>query len=182
MEVAFMKPLFLYLAFKILRMDTTLINILCLILLFLGILGTFLPVLPGLLLSICGLLIYKFGTDSDLSMIYIWAFGILTLVSVVLSYVIPAKTNQKYGGTRWGSIGSIIGTIVGMFLPIPLGFLVGMFAGVFIGELLHDSKDMTKAWKSTKGAFIGFIYGTGFSLVVGVAMFLVVVLDMLNVI
>ncbi|WP_344832252.1 DUF456 domain-containing protein [Chryseobacterium ginsenosidimutans] len=163
-------------------MDTTLINILCLILLFLGILGTFLPVLPGLLLSICGLLIYKFGTDSDLSMIYIWAFGILTLVSVVLSYVIPAKTNQKYGGTRWGSIGSIIGTVVGMFLPIPLGFLVGMFAGVFIGELLHDSKDMTKAWKSTKGAFIGFIYGTGFSLVVGVAMFLVVVLDMLNII
>ncbi|MBL1220114.1 DUF456 domain-containing protein [Chryseobacterium sp. L7] len=163
-------------------MDTTLINILCLILLFLGILGTFLPVLPGLLLSICGLLIYKFGTNADLPMIYIWAFGILTAISAVLSYVIPAKTNRKYGGTRWGSIGSIVGTIVGIFIPIPLGFLIGMFAGVFIGELLHDSKDMKKALRSTKGAFIGFIYGTGFSLVVGVAMFLVVVLDMLDVI
>lgn len=163
-------------------MDTALIDILCLILLFLGILGTFLPVLPGLLLSICGLLIYKFGTDSDLSMIYIWAFIILTIASVVLNYVIPAKTNQKYGGTRWGSIGSIIGTIIGIFLPIPLGFLVGMFAGVFIGELLHDSKDINKALKSTKGAFIGFIYGTGFSFVVGVAMFLVVVLNMLSII
>ncbi|UWX61001.1 DUF456 domain-containing protein [Chryseobacterium oranimense] len=163
-------------------MDTALINILCLILLVLGILGTFLPVLPGLVLSICGLLIYKFGTDADLPMIYIWAFVILTLISVVLSYVIPAKTNRKYGGTRWGSIGSIIGTIVGIFIPIPLGFLIGMFAGVFIGELLHDSKDMNKALQSTKGAFIGFIYGTGFSLVVGVAMFLVVVLNMLGVI
>lgn len=163
-------------------MDTALINILCLILLVLGILGTFLPVLPGLVLSICGLLIYKFGTDADLPMIYIWAFVILTLISVVLSYVIPAKTNRKYGGTRWGSIGSIIGTIIGIFIPIPLGFLVGMFAGVFIGELLHDSKDMNKALQSTKGAFIGFIYGTGFSLVVGVAMFLVVVLNMLGVI
>lgn len=163
-------------------MDVVLIEILCLILLFLGILGTFLPVLPGLLLSICGLLIYKFGTDADLSMIYVWVFVILTAASVVLNYVIPAKTNQKYGGTRWGSIGSIVGTIVGIFLPIPLGFLVGMFAGVFIGELLHDSKDMTKAWKSTKGAFIGFIYGTGFSLVVGVAMFLVVLFNMLNII
>jgi len=163
-------------------MDTTLINILCLILLVLGMLGTFLPVLTGLVLSICGLLIYKFGTDADLPMIYIWAFGLLTAVSVVLSYVIPAKTNRKYGGTRWGSIGSIIGTIVGIFIPIPLGFLIGMFAGVFIGELLHDSKDMNKALQSTKGAFIGFIYGTGFSLVVGVAMFLVVVLDMLDII
>ncbi|SIQ61943.1 hypothetical protein SAMN05880574_11846 [Chryseobacterium sp. RU37D] len=164
------------------NIDTALINILCLVLLSLGILGTFLPILPGLLLSMCGLLIYKFGTDSDLSMIYIWAFGILTVISIVLSYVIPAKTNQKYGGTRWGSIGSVIGMIIGMFLPIPLGFLIGMFAGVFVGELLHDSKDMNKALKSTKGAFIGFIYGTGFSFVVAVAMFLVVSLDMLNII
>jgi len=163
-------------------MDTTLINLLCLILLVLGILGTFLPILPGLLLSICGLLIYKFGTDSDLPMIYVWAFGFLTAASAVLSYVIPARTNRKYGGTRWGSIGSIVGTIVGLFIPIPLGFLIGMFAGVFIGELLHDSKDMKKALQSTKGAFIGFIYGTGFSFVVGVAMFLVVVLDMLDII
>lgn len=148
----------------------------------LGILGTFLPVLPGLVLSLGGLLIYKYGTDADLPMIYIWAFVILSIASVILNYVIPAKTNRKYGGTRWGSIGSVIGTIVGIFIPIPLGFLVGMFAGVFIGEMLHDSKDMHKALRSTKGAFIGFIYGTGFSLVVGIAMLLVVVLDMFNVI
>ncbi|WP_159477494.1 DUF456 domain-containing protein [Chryseobacterium sp. 18068] len=163
-------------------MDHSIISFLSIVLLILGILGTFLPVLPGLVLSLAGLLIYKYGTDADLSMIYIWAFVILTLASAVLNYVIPAKTNRKYGGTRWGSIGSVIGTIVGIFLPIPLGFLVGMFAGVFIGELLHDSKDMNKALKSTKGAFIGFIYGTGFSLVVGIAMLLVVILDIVNVI
>lgn len=162
-------------------MDTVLIDIICIILLVLGIAGTFLPILPGLVLSLAGLLIYKFGTDASLSMIYIWAFVILTLVSAALNYIIPAKTNRKYGGTRWGSIGSVVGTIVGMFLPIPLGFLIGMFAGVFIGELLHDSKDMNKALKSTKGAFIGFIYGTGFSFVIGVAMLMVVVLNMFNI-
>lgn len=162
-------------------MDHSLITLFSIILLILGILGTFLPILPGLVLSLAGLLIYKYGTDADLSMIYIWAFVVLTLASAVLNYVIPAKTNRKYGGTRWGSIGSVIGTIVGMFLPIPLGFLFGMFAGVFVGELLHDSKDLTKAWKSTKGAFIGFLYGTGFNLVVGIAMLLVVLLDVFNI-
>ena len=159
-------------------METSLIQFLCIILLIVGILGTVLPVLPGLLLSLCGLLIYKFGTDAPLSMVYIWIFVFLTAISVVLNYVIPAKTTRKYGGTRWGSIGSIIGTIAGMFLiPVPFGFLIGMFLGVFIGELLHDANDKKKAWNSTKGALIGFLYGTGFNLIVGLAMFLVVLID-----
>ena len=76
-------------------MDIALIQIVCIILLVLGIVGTFLPVLPGLLLSLAGLLIYKFGTDAPLSMIYVWIFVFLTVMSVVLNYVIPARTNRK---------------------------------------------------------------------------------------
>ena len=160
-------------------MDHSLIQLVSIILLILGILGTFLPVLPGLLLSLAGLLIYKFGTDSSLSMIYIWIFVFLTLISAILNYVIPARTNRKYGGTKWGSFGSVIGTLFGMFfIPIPFGFLIGMFIGVFVGELLHDAKDRKKAWNSTKGALIGFLYGTGFNLMVGLAMFLVVIIDL----
>lgn len=161
-------------------MDEALVGIVAVVLLLVGIVGTFLPVIPGLLLSFCGLLIYKFGTSTDLSMIWIWIFGFLTIVSIFLDYIIPAKTNKKYGGTRYGSIGSVIGTIAGMlFIPIPFGFLIGMFAGVFVGELLHDSKDKKKAFQSMKGAFIGFLYGTGFNLVLGLAMFLVVVVDLI---
>ena len=159
-------------------MNDTLIPLVSILLLLVGILGTFLPVLPGLLLSLCGLLIYKFGTDSSLSMVYIWIFVFLTLLSFILNYVIPARTNRKYGGTRWGSAGSVIGTILGMFfIPVPFGFLIGMFLGVFVGELLHDANDKKKAWNSTKGALIGFLYGTGFNFMVGLAMFLVVLID-----
>ena len=156
-------------------MDSTLINIVSLALLFIGMLGTFLPVLPGLLLSICGLLIFKFGTENEMPMMYVLVFALLTILSTVLNYVIPAKTNKKYGGTRYGSIGSFIGTILGLFfIPIPLGFLIGMLLGVLVGELVHDISDRKKAFNSMKGAFIGFIYGTGFSFMVGLAMFLVV--------
>lgn len=159
-------------------MDHNIIALVSLIIMVVGIAGTFLPVLPGLILCFGGLLLYKFGADAPLNMAYIWIFGILTLLSGILNYVIPAKTNRKYGGTKWGSIGSIIGTFAGMiFIPVPLGFLIGMFAGVFIGELLHDRSDRKKAWNSTKGAFIGFLYGAGFNFVVGVAMFLVVLFD-----
>ncbi len=162
-------------------MDYSLIILVSIILLLLGIAGTILPVLPGLLLSLAGLLIYKFGTDAPLSMVFIWIFVALTLISTVLNYVIPARTNRKYGGTKWGSIGSFVGTLIGIFfIPIPFGFLIGMFAGVFVGELLHDANDKKKAWNSTKGALIGFLYGTGFNLIVGLAMFLVVVIDIIK--
>ncbi|QDP85925.1 DUF456 domain-containing protein [Chryseobacterium sp. SNU WT5] len=162
-------------------MDIALIQLVSIILLIVGILGTFLPVLPGLLLSLAGLLIYKFGTDAPISMVYIWIFVVLTILSAILNYVIPARTNRKYGGTRWGSIGSIVGTLAGMFfIPLPFGFLIGMFLGVFIGELLHDATDKKKAWNSTKGAMIGFLYGTGFNFIVGVAMFLVVIIDIIK--
>ncbi|MBN9313241.1 MAG: hypothetical protein BGO40_01525 [Chryseobacterium sp. 39-10] len=160
-------------------MDQSLIYLISLLLLIVGILGTFIPVLPGLLLSICGLLLYKFGTDAPLSIAYVWIFAALTGISAILNYVIPARTNRKYGGTRWGSVGSVVGTILGMlFIPVPFGFLIGMFLGVFVGELLHDASDKKKAWNSTKGAMIGFLYSTGFSFIVALAMFLVVLLDM----
>ena len=82
-----------------------------------------------------------------------------------------AAITEKYGG--------FIGTIVGLFFP-PLGFLIGMLLGVFLGELLHDRNDKQKHSKATKGAFIGFIYGTGFNLMVGLAMFLVVLINIFN--
>lgn len=160
-------------------MDFSLIVLISIIFLILGLIGTVLPVLPGLFLSLLGLLIYKFGTSNDLSMVYILIFSLLTLISIILNYVIPAKTNQKYGGTRWGSVGSIIGTIIGLFFP-PFGFFIGMLLGVFIGELLHDAKDKQKALNSVKGAFVGFIFGTGFNFMVGLAMFLVVVINIIS--
>jgi len=49
-----------------------------------------------------------------------------------------------------------------------------MLLGVFVGELLHDINDRKKAFNSTKGALIGFIYGTGFNMMIGIAMLLVV--------
>ena len=150
-----------------------------LLLIAVGIAGTILPVLPGLLISFAGVLLYKFFGNPEFSIIYVIIFGILTLASLILNYTIPIKTTAKYGGSRYGKIGGFLGTIIGLFFP-PIGFLIGMLLGVFLGELLHDRNDKQKALKATKGAFIGFIYGTGFNLMIGLAMFLVVLINIFN--
>ena len=157
-------------------MEQPLFILLSIILIVIGIAGTILPVLPGLLLSFAGILLYKFFGNPEFSIIYVIIFGILTLASLILNYTILIKNTAKYGGSKYGKIGGFLGTIIGLFFP-PIGFIIGMLLGVFLGELIHDRTDKKKAFNATKGAFLGFIYGTGFNLLVGLAMFLVVLID-----
>ncbi|GIM49390.1 DUF456 domain-containing protein [Capnocytophaga stomatis] len=156
------------------------VTILSILVIIVGIIGTILPMLPGLLLCLAGLFAYKFfGNGAELSNVYLWVFSILTIISLLLEYIIPVKLNKKYGGTNWGSAGGIIGMLIGFFIPIPLGFLIGMFVGVFVGELLHDSQDTSKAFKSMKGSIIGFFYSTGFNFLIGVAMLFTIIIDLI---
>ncbi|GET46745.1 DUF456 domain-containing protein [Capnocytophaga felis] len=156
------------------------VTILSILVIIVGILGTIIPMLPGLVLCLAGLFAYKFfGNGAELPNIYLWIFSILTIVSLVLEYIIPVQLNKKYGGTNWGSAGGIVGMLIGFFIPIPLGFLIGMLVGVFIGELLHDSQDTSKAFKSMKGSIIGFFYSTGFNFLIGVGMLFTILIDLI---
>ncbi|QCX54039.1 DUF456 domain-containing protein [Elizabethkingia sp. JS20170427COW] len=157
------------------------ITAIAIILLLAGLAGTILPVLPGLIFSYIGLVLYTFWGGGTLPTYYLWIFGALLLLSSIFNYLLPARLNKKYGGSRWGSIGSVIGTILGLiFIPLPLGFLIGMILGVFIAELLHDSQDTHKALQSVKGAFIGFIMSTGLGFAIGFSALVLVVWDFIK--
>ena len=73
----------------------------------LGILGSFLPVIPGPPLSWLGLLLLYLtdGIENDW-----WFLGITLVVAIavlVLDYAIPAIGTKKFGGSKGGVIGSI---------------------------------------------------------------------------
>ena len=78
-------------------MEQNIITIVSLIIIGIGILGTFLPVLPGLAVRFVGLILYKYGANPDLSIWYIVILGLLTLSSLVLIYIILIQTTEKYG-------------------------------------------------------------------------------------
>ena len=128
-----------------------------LVFMFLGILGSFIPVLPGPSLSWLGLL--ALYLTNAIATNY-WILGITFLITVVVSildYIIPAKGTKRFGGSSYGIWGTNIGLILGIFAPIPFGFIIGPFVGAFVGELLYDYKNHQRALKAATGSFIGFL-------------------------
>jgi uncharacterized protein YqgC (DUF456 family) len=122
-----------------------------------GILGSFMPIVPGPSLSWLGLVLLYF---TNAVAINFWILGItllLTLLVTVLDYIIPAKGTKNFGGSVYGIWGTNIGLVVGIFASIPFGFIIGPFVGAFIGELIYDNKNPERALKSATGSFIGFL-------------------------
>jgi len=122
----------------------------------LGIIGSFLPVLPGPLTSWVGLLLLYLTNAIPMN----WTFlGITLAIAVIIwiiDYFIPAMGTKKFGGTRYGVIGTMIGLVVGLLSPIPFGIIIGPFVGAFIGEIIHE-KNSKKALKAAFGSFLGFL-------------------------
>jgi uncharacterized protein YqgC (DUF456 family) len=133
------------------------------ILILAGLLGSFLPVLPGPPISYGGLLLIHYLGGHPLSFTTLLVFAILTSILLILDYYLPVWTTKKFGGSKAGQWGATIGVLLGLFAG-PWGIVLGPLIGAYLGELIagRNNKD---AWNSAKGAFLGFLMGTGLKII-----------------
>ncbi|WP_375239886.1 DUF456 domain-containing protein [Aurantibacter sp.] len=125
----------------------------------LGLIGSFLPVLPGPPISWIGLLLlYLTDAVPNNNILLIITFIVAILV-FTLDYIIPAIGTKKFGGSRAGVIGTSIGLIIGLIAPIPFGIIIGPFVGALIGELTNQA-DTKTAIRAAFGSFLGFVTST----------------------
>jgi uncharacterized protein YqgC (DUF456 family) len=138
------------------------------ILLIAGLIGCFLPVLPGPPLAFFGLLIQQLKSSSPFSTRFIVIVLVVTIIITLLDYIIPVYFTKKSGGSKYGVWGCTIGLVIGLWLG-PIGIIAGPFVGAFLGELIA-STDPAKAFNAAIGSFIGFLTGTFLKLIVCFAM------------
>lgn len=125
-----------------------------------GIIGSFLPVLPGLPISWLGILLLYFVPEVDISTNLLWiTFGI-TLVIFILDYFIPMFGVKKFGGSKYGMYGTGVGLVVGLITPIPFSVLVFPFLGAFLSEVIFSKMESRQALRAAFGSFIGFLAST----------------------
>lgn len=137
-----------------------------------GILGSFLPVLPGPPMSWIGLLLLYLTNAVDNNW---WFLGItlaIALIVFALDYVIPAMGTKKFGGSKKGVWGTTIGLIIAIFFPIfgVFGIIIWPFIGAFVGELINKADSKT-AVKAAFGSFLGFLTGTFLKFIVALVYF-----------
>lgn len=130
-----------------------------------GLVGAFLPIVPGLPFSYAALLVLHFSDVAQFSTFFLVAWAIVVITILILENALPAYTTKKFGGTVYGVTGSTIGMIIGMLFFPPLGFFLGTLVGAFVGEMIYK-QELQVALKSAWGSFIGFLTGTAIKVTV----------------
>ncbi len=128
-----------------------------------GVLGSFLPVIPGPPMSFVALLLIHFSSQENrFTLITLLVLFAATILITALDYVMPIWGSKKFGGTKYSVWGSTIGLIIGMFLG-PFGIIFGPFIGSLIAELVAGRKS-EDSLRSAWGSLVGFLFGTGIKL------------------
>ncbi len=130
------------------------------ILLFVGIIGCFVPVIPGPPISYGGLLVFHFFSSYPIKEDILWFMAFVVIAATVFDLWVQIYGVKKFGGTKKAVNGSIIGLIIGIFFLPPFGIIIGPFLGAFLGARMEENSDVYKAIKIALGALVGFLAGT----------------------
>ena len=137
-----------------------------------GLLGTILPLLPGVVLIWLGMLFYGLlsGFKALTLEFYIIQAFIVVLVLFV-DYIAQALGVKHFGGSKGSVLFAVVGFLAGLLLLGPLGVLIGPFLLVLLWELTQK-KALQRALHTALGTLLGFLGGLLAKLLIEVFMIL----------
>ncbi|MEN8257498.1 MAG: DUF456 domain-containing protein [Thermodesulfobacteriota bacterium] len=149
----------------------SLADLLLVIFLVMGIIGTFLPILPGPSIIVVGALIHGLLTDfQPLTLLHIMILTLFALAAWGSQYLLTILGARHFGGSQKGIWGATIGLIIGFFIPIAGGIFIGAFAGGLLCELYFEQKELREAAKSGAGAVVGILASFALELLIALGM------------
>ena len=134
-----------------------------------GLVGTVIPVMPGLVIMWAAALVY--GLVAGFGAVGIVAFATITVLllgGIVISYVVPHRAGVRGGVPKTSLRLGIAGAIVGFFVIPVLGLPIGGVLGVMAGEYQRLG-DRAAAWRTTRTVVVGFIKAALVEVLTGLA-------------
>ena len=152
--------------------------VLSLALIVIGVIGTFVPVIPGALVVFGGMLLAAWIDDFQrIGWIVLTVLGVLTALTFVLDVVGGLVGAKRVGASRLALVGAAIGGLVGIFFGLA-GIVLGPFIGAVVGELINRPR-LDHAARVGVGTWIGLGLGMLGKAVLVFAMLIVFVVSYL---
>jgi hypothetical protein len=131
-----------------------------------GLLGIVVPVLPGLVLVLAGVLVWALMEGSALGWGIFAVSLVVTVAGYVLQYTLPGRRMRERGVSSSTLFLAVGLGIVGFFVIPVVGAIVGFVLGIFLVEL-GRSRDRAQAWTRTKHALVAVLHSMGIELAAG---------------
>jgi uncharacterized protein YqgC (DUF456 family) len=124
-----------------------------------GVIGTFLPVLPGAALVFGGMLLAAWIDGFQrVGWITLVILGVLTALVFVVDIVSGFLGAKRVGASKLAIVGAAIGTVVGLFFGI-IGILIAPFIGAVVGEVIARGQ-LAPAARVGVATWVGMLVGT----------------------
>jgi uncharacterized protein YqgC (DUF456 family) len=178
-----------------------------LVAMFVGLVGSVLPALPGVTLIFISALVYAFFTGFEvIGGLVLALLGLFAVLALVADFVGTSYGARRFGASNWGTAGGAIGGILGalaglLFLGIGslFGLILGSVGGVFLGEYLRrrhgtpaqgtdgprvrparsEGNDWRRTGRAAGGVFVGYLIGAAAQGVLGLLSVIIFVLALI---
>lgn len=138
-----------------------------------GLLGTLLPILPGLLLMWGAGLLYGLSTGfGPVAWVAVAAMTVVVLGAGWLAIRVPVKRTSAAGVGIGAQLLALALAVVGFFAIPVVGAAAGFVAGIYLARLA-TTRDRTQAWNSTKAALVALWHAAAIQFGAGVLVILI---------
>lgn len=130
------------------------------VLIIIGCLGIVIPVLPGSITALIGLIIWAVVVQSVEGWIVLALGGTLLLAGMSASLVLTGSRLKRRAIPNRTLLFGVVGGVIGMFLIPVLGLVIGFMVGLLASETVRNRNFRTAldtSWVALKAAGIGII-------------------------
>jgi uncharacterized protein YqgC (DUF456 family) len=123
-----------------------------------GLVGSVMPALPGVVLILAGAVVHAVATGFEpIGPGRLALLALIMVVAYALDYAAGALGVKRFGGSGWAVTGAVVGALVGLFFGLP-GLLLGPLVGSLAAEYAYTRQLNTSA-RAAFGTVVGLLVG-----------------------
>lgn len=128
-----------------------------------GILGIIVPVLPGLFITVVGMLVWALQTDTTTGWVLFGLSVLIALGGFALQFLIPGRRMKREGVKTSTLFLAVCLGIVGFFVVPFVGAALGFVLGIYLVEHAR-TREWRQAWHRTRTALVAVLQSIGIEL------------------